>query len=71
MRVVILADAPVALIELCGISLLERLLRTLQRVGVGEVIVTSKTPDAIEAAVRRDSPPRSEIVVTVVSAVVP
>ncbi|MGH7936453.1 MAG: hypothetical protein ACREF8_05545, partial [Chthoniobacterales bacterium] len=63
MQVVILANAPGALIELCGITLLERLLRTLQRVGVREAVIVSETPEAIEAELRKDSPPRSEIVV--------
>ena len=63
MQVVILANAPDALIELCGITLLERLLRTLQRVGVREAVIVSETPEAIEAELRKDSPPRSEIAV--------
>src|SRR5688500_8229327 len=39
MKVAILAEAPAALVELCGVSMLERLLRTLQRVGVREVVI--------------------------------
>ena len=34
---IILADSPGALVEVCGISLLERHLRTLQRLGVTKV----------------------------------
>ncbi|MGH8162963.1 MAG: CDP-alcohol phosphatidyltransferase family protein, partial [Rhodanobacteraceae bacterium] len=64
MQVVLLANAPDALIELCGITLLERLLRTLQRVGVREAVVVSETPEAIEAELRKDSPPRRGIAVT-------
>lgn len=45
---IVLADAPDALIKLCGISLLERLLRTLQRCGFKTAIVSSSTPEAIE-----------------------
>jgi phosphatidylglycerophosphate synthase len=66
MQVVILANAPGALIELCGITLLERLLRTLQRVGVRAAVVISETPETIEAELRKDSPPRSEIAVKIV-----
>ena len=43
---IILADGPGALSELCGISLLERLLRQLQRLGLTKAIVLSATPDA-------------------------
>ncbi|HEY2800026.1 MAG TPA: hypothetical protein VGI85_05495, partial [Chthoniobacterales bacterium] len=63
MQVVILANAPGALIELCGITLLERLLRTLQRVGVREAVVVSEMPETIEDELRKDSRPRSEIAV--------
>jgi phosphatidylglycerophosphate synthase len=45
--VIILADSPGALTELCGISLLERLLRTLQRLGLRKTIVLSATPDLL------------------------
>lgn len=61
MKIVILADAPAALVELCGISMLERLLRSLQRVGVHEVILVSSTPETLEKELARPSPPRSEI----------
>jgi phosphatidylglycerophosphate synthase/molybdopterin-guanine dinucleotide biosynthesis protein A len=61
MKVAIVADAPGALVELCGISLLERLLRTLQRVGVHEAVVVSSTPDALEKQLARPSRFRSEI----------
>jgi len=52
---VILADNPRALVELCGISTLERLLRTLQRSGVEQAIVLSSTPEPIEQALARPS----------------
>ncbi len=45
--VVIAAEAPEALTEVCGISLLERLLRTLQRLGVDKVTIISATPEQI------------------------
>ena len=63
MQVLILADAPNALIELCGITLLERLLRTLQRVGVRSATVRSRTPEMIAPELKKISPPRSEIAV--------
>src|SRR5205809_7308093 len=44
---VILADDPGALVELCGISTVERVLRTLQRCGIERATVLSSTPDAI------------------------
>ena len=63
MQVLILADAPGALIELCGITLLERLLRTLQRAGVRSATVRSRTPEIIAPELEKNSPPRSEIAV--------
>jgi len=45
--VIILADSPGALTELCGISLLERLLRTLQRLDLTKAIVLSTTPELL------------------------
>ncbi len=64
MQVVILANAPGALVKLCGITLLERLLRTLPRLGVREAVVVSETSELIEAELGKDSPPRIEIAVT-------
>jgi phosphatidylglycerophosphate synthase len=61
MKVAILADAPAALVELCGISLLERLLRTLQRVGVHEAVIVSSTAEALEKELARPSRFRTEI----------
>jgi phosphatidylglycerophosphate synthase len=61
---VILADAPGALIELCGISSLERLLRTLQRCGITRVIVFSSTPDLIAAQLAEPSAPRAQLTST-------
>jgi phosphatidylglycerophosphate synthase len=45
---VILADNPGALVELCGISILERLLRTLQRCGITHATVLSGVPAIAE-----------------------
>jgi phosphatidylglycerophosphate synthase len=61
MKVAILADAPGAVVELCGVSLLERLLRTLQRVGVDEVVILSSTPEALEKELAKPSRFRGEI----------
>jgi 1L-myo-inositol 1-phosphate cytidylyltransferase / CDP-L-myo-inositol myo-inositolphosphotransferase len=61
MKVAILAEAPAALIELCGVSLLERLLRTLQRAGVNEAVIVSSTAEALEKELARPSPFRNEI----------
>jgi len=41
---ILIADAPEALIELCGVNVLERLLRILQRLGCRRSIVFSTTP---------------------------
>ncbi len=61
-----MANAPGALHELCGITLLERLLRMLQRAGVREAVVVSETPEAIEVELKKNSPPRSELAVRMV-----
>src|ERR1700680_4861016 len=59
--IVILADHPRALVELCGISTLERLLRTLQRGGRERAIVLSSTPEPIGQALARPSWARAEL----------
>ena len=59
--IVILADDPSALVELCGISTLERLLRTLQRCAVERAIVLSSTPEPIGQALARPSWARAEL----------
>ena len=46
---ILIADAPEALTELCGVNLLERLLRILQRLGFRSAIVLSTTPEIIGA----------------------
>jgi len=63
---IIIADAPEALIELCGVSLLERLLRILQRLGFRRAIVFSKTPEIVGPQLARRSWARAEIVVQLV-----
>src|SRR5215831_20250998 len=61
---VILADDPSALVELCGISTLERLLRTLQRCGIERATVLSSTPDQIAEELARPSWARAQLSVT-------
>jgi phosphatidylglycerophosphate synthase len=58
---VLVADAPDALAELCGVNLVERLLRILQRLGFRHAIVFSSTPDVIRAELARRSWAREEI----------
>src|SRR5438105_9598339 len=62
---VIIADSPGALVELCGISMLERLLRTLQRCGVKRAIVLSSTPKLITEPLVKPSWPRAQLNITV------
>ena len=58
---IILADSPGALVEVCGISILERLLRTLQRCEIKRAIVLSGTAEVIAREVARPSWARSQI----------
>jgi phosphatidylglycerophosphate synthase len=60
---IILADGPGALTELCGISLLERLLRTLQRLGLRKAIVLTATPDLVERHLATPSPHRARVAI--------
>ncbi len=62
---IILVDGPGALVELCGISVIERLLRTLQRCGVTQAIVLSSAPEPIEKHLARPSWARSKLEITV------
>jgi phosphatidylglycerophosphate synthase len=64
---ILIADAPEALIQLCGVNLLERLLRILQRLGFRQAIVFSKTPEIIGAELARRSWARGKIAVQLVS----
>ena len=61
---VILADSPGTLIELCGISTLERLLRSLQRCGIERATVLSSTPKAIAQELAAPSWARAKLHVT-------
>jgi len=58
---IIVADAPEALTELCGVNLLERLLRILQRLGFRSAIVFSSTPEIIGAELAKRSWARQQI----------
>jgi phosphatidylglycerophosphate synthase len=62
---IILADGPSALLELSGISIVERLLRTLQRCGITRATVLSGTPKLMEEHMARPSWARAEVEVTV------
>ena len=58
---ILVADAPDALIELCGVNLVERLLRILQRLGFRHAIVFSSTPEIIGAELAKRSWAREQI----------
>ena len=62
---IILADCPDALAELCGISLLERLLRQLQRLGLTKAIVISAAPDLLTQHLANPSPNRAKVAVDI------
>ena len=62
---VIIADSPGALVELCGISILERLLRTLQRCGIKRATVLSSGPKLITESLTKRSWPRAQLDITV------
>ncbi len=63
---ILIADAPEALVELCGVNLLERLLRILQRLGFRRALVLSTTPEIIRAEVAKGSWAREKVIVDVV-----
>ena len=64
---ILVANAPDALIELCGVNLLERLLRILQRLGFRSAIVFSTTPGIVGAELANRSWARDQINACVVS----
>ena len=64
---ILIADDPQALVELCGVNLLERLLRILQRLGFRRALVLSTTPEIIRAEVAKRSWAREKVIVHVVS----
>ena len=63
---ILIADDSQALLELCGVSLLERLLRILQRLGFRRALVLSTTPEIIGAEVAKRSWAREKVIVYVV-----
>ncbi len=58
---ILVANAPEALIELCGVNLLERLLRILQRLGFRSAMVFSTTPGIVGAELAKRSWARDQI----------
>ena len=64
---ILIADAPGALMELCGVNLLERLLRILQRLGFRRAIVFSTTPEIVGTELSKRSWARDQIIVHLVS----
>src|SRR4051794_14682571 len=60
MKAIVLANSPGALVELCGISLIERLLRVLQRLGFSSVQVVGAGDD-IRRSLARPSWPREKL----------
>jgi len=64
---ILIADAPEALMELCGVNLLERLLRILQRLGFRRAIVFSTTPEIVGTELSKRSWARDQIIVHLVS----
>src|SRR6476646_9910615 len=62
---VILADAPEALVERCGISALERLLRTLQRCGIARAIILSSTTAEIAEHLAQPAWARADLEFTI------
>ena len=67
---ILVADGPGALTELCGVNLLERLLRILQRLGFRRAIVFSSTPEIVGADLAKRSWAREELTVQLVSSAV-
>ena len=64
---ILVADAPDALTELCGVNLVERLLRILQRLGFRRAIIFSSTPEIIGTELAKPSWARQQIGVHVVA----
>ena len=62
---IVLAEGPSALVQLCGISTLERLLRTLQRCGIEHATILTSTPEPIETELARASSARAHLKLTI------
>jgi phosphatidylglycerophosphate synthase len=67
---ILIADAPEALTELCGVNLLERLLRILQRLGFQRAIVFSTRAEIVGAELTKGSWPREQITADLVSSAI-
>src|SRR5438093_5138795 len=63
---ILIADAPAALTELCGVNLLERSLRILQRLGFRHAIVFSTTPEIVGAELAKRSWAREQVIADLV-----
>jgi hypothetical protein len=61
LQLLILAESPDAFVELFGVSMLERLLRVAQRLGLSDALIVSNTPDAIAAHLAKPSWARAEV----------
>jgi phosphatidylglycerophosphate synthase len=64
---ILVADAPDALVQLCGVNLLERSLRILQRLGYCRAIIFSSTPEIIGTELAKCSWARQQITVQVLA----
>ena len=62
---IVFTEGAGALVEVCGISILERLLRTLQRCGFRSTIILSRTPELLGDHISRPSWARLDLTVTV------
>jgi 1L-myo-inositol 1-phosphate cytidylyltransferase / CDP-L-myo-inositol myo-inositolphosphotransferase len=62
---IVLADSPSALVQLCGISTLERLLRTLQRCGIEHATILTSTAELIETELARPAWARAQLQLSV------
>jgi phosphatidylglycerophosphate synthase len=60
-QLLILADAPAALRMFLGISLLERLLRVVQRLGFREALILSNSPEEVAGQLAKPSWARAEV----------
>jgi phosphatidylglycerophosphate synthase len=63
-QLIILAEPPDALRILFGVSMLERLLRTVQRLGFHQALILSTTPDEIMAHLTKPAWARAEVALT-------
>ncbi len=64
---ILIADEPEALVELCGVNLLERLLRILQRLGFRRAFVWSRIPEIVRAELAKRSWASEKVIIRVVS----